>query len=79
MCMYVHALSNAVAQHLVGTSESARADLTRRLERERREHQRLQRSLTRQAAEWVQIRKEMQEQDESRRWTTVRHSSHTIG
>ena len=61
-------------QHTVGTSEFARADLQKRLDREKKEHSRLQRSITRQAAEWVQVRKEMQEHDDGRRWTAVRDS-----
>ncbi|ELT90162.1 hypothetical protein CAPTEDRAFT_227759 [Capitella teleta] len=55
----------------IGTSEQARCELVKRLQQERQKHQRLNRSMNKQASEWIQYRKGMQDKDEQRRWAQV--------
>ncbi|XP_013416839.1 uncharacterized protein LOC106178266 [Lingula anatina] len=57
----------------LGTSEAARAELIKRLDKEKKEHDRLSRSLTKQASDWIYSRKQMQMMDEGTKWNQVGH------
>lgn len=58
-------------QHQASTSEVARTDLRKRLQKEQIQHNSLKQSLTRQATAWIKTRKEMREEDHKQRWSMI--------
>lgn len=65
--------NHAVSQ--LSTSEMARRDLLTRLHRQKAQHDRLSRSLTRQSADWIEARKMRDQGEEEFRWRQVGHAA----
>lgn len=57
--------------HKLETSESNRRNLLKRLEKEKGQHQQLSRSLTRQASDWILLKKQIAQFDEEYRWSQL--------
>lgn len=57
--------------HKLETSEANRRNLLKRLEKEKDQHQTLSRSLTRQASDWILLKKQIAQFDEEYRWSQV--------
>ncbi|CAH1783337.1 unnamed protein product [Owenia fusiformis] len=59
------------ALHALGTSEAARSDLMKRLDKERKSKKKLDTCITRQASEWIQNRKTVLQLEEEDRFDSV--------
>ncbi|XP_064632292.1 uncharacterized protein LOC135490763 isoform X2 [Lineus longissimus] len=67
-----HAESDrATMCHQIITRDMSRKQLVNKLEKERKEHRQLNKSLTRQAADWLQQKKMAQQLEEEMRWNQV--------
>ncbi|XP_074645639.1 uncharacterized protein LOC141901939 isoform X2 [Tubulanus polymorphus] len=67
---HAQASADAMTHHL-GTSEMARKDLIKKFHRQQKQHNQLEKSLTRQACDWVQQKKKMQALEQEYRWSQV--------
>jgi len=63
-----------VMAHL-STSEMARRDLQIRMQKQKAQHDRLSRSLTRQSADWIEARKQQSQAEEEWRWNHVGYAA----
>jgi len=63
-----------VMAHL-STSEMARRDLQTRMQKQKAQHERLSRSLTRQSADWIEARKQQNQAEEEWRWNHVGYAA----
>ncbi|GFN97434.1 kelch-like protein 29 [Plakobranchus ocellatus] len=59
----------------LSTSEMARKDLYTRFQRQKAQHDRLSKSLTRQSADWIEARKQRDQAEEEFRWRQVGHAA----
>lgn len=58
--------------HRLETSESNRRNLLKRLDKEKTQHSQLSRSLTRQASDWILLKKQIAQFDEEYRWSQLK-------
>ncbi|RUS76806.1 hypothetical protein EGW08_015424 [Elysia chlorotica] len=63
------------AMSQLSTSEMARKDLLTRFQRQKSQHDRLSKSLTRQSADWIEARKQRDQEEEEFRWRQVGHAA----
>ncbi|GFS20620.1 kelch-like protein 29 [Elysia marginata] len=63
------------AMSQLSTSEMARRDLLTRFQRQKAQHDRLSKSLTRQSADWIEARKQRDQEEEELRWRQVGHAA----
>ncbi|KAK6175761.1 hypothetical protein SNE40_014154 [Patella caerulea] len=63
--------------HQLDTSEKARAELIKNLQKEKGQKQQLERSMTKQASDWIQRKKQVQQYEDEFRWSQVGHVSST--
>ncbi|KAK3785900.1 hypothetical protein RRG08_055934 [Elysia crispata] len=63
------------AMSQLSTSEMARKDLLTRFQRQKTQHDRLSKSLTRQSADWIEARKQRDQEEEELRWRQVGHAA----
>jgi len=59
----------------LSTSEMARKDLHTRMQKQKAQHNRLFRSMTRQSADWIEARKVQDQEEEEYRWNNVGYAA----